>query len=405
MPSRFAHLSIPLKLRDPLAEKTRHATWTELFYDLVFVIAIAELGHSLSGDITPLGVFKFVALFIPIWRVWVHHTYYADRFDPDDSAHRLLTFAQMIAIAILAASVHAAVAATDNTSIQFALSLVAVRVLLIVMYNRARPIEASRPLVNRLILTLSVGASLWFVSVFIPLPWRYLVWALALVSEITLSYLPSTRAIFAALPVSHTHVPERFGLFTIIFLGESIAGMVAGLTEHDFEIIPYAIAILGFLITFSLWWLYFGNVKETALERLGVWSASWIYLHLPFMMGLAALGVAIEHAIAADAEHAMEAPTVYLLAGTLALVFASLGYLHVILSRFEEKPHNRPQANWRFTAAVLALLIGYFVAATEGSPLLLLILLGGLTLLQVVGDLFIHLVPEVEDNSASFPFS
>lgn len=395
-------LSKPLKLRHPEAEKTRHATWTELFYDLVFVIAIAQLGHGLSSDITWLGVLKFAVLFIPIWRVWVHHTYYADRFDPDDSTHRLLTFAQMIAIAILAASVHAAL---GETSVQFALSIVVVRILLILMYNRARSIKEARVLVNRLMLTLSVGAGLWFISIFFPLPWRYLLWLLALASEITLSYLPSTRAIFAALPVSHTHVPERFGLFTIIFLGESIAGMVAGLAEHDFEIIPYATAIFGFLITFSLWWLYFGNLKETELRKIGVFSGGWIYMHLPFMMGLAALGVAIEHAIASGAGHGMETANVYLLTGTLAIVFIALGYLHNILSKFEDKAHHRPQAMWRYWAAGITLVVGVSFAVMEGSAFLLLAILAALTLIQVGGDLFIHEVQESEDPDESFPFT
>lgn len=402
MPSRLSHLTQPLKLRDQKAEKTRHATWTELFYDLVFVIAIAELGHSLSEDITILGVGKFVALFIPIWRVWVHHTYYADRFDPDDSSHRLLTFAQMIAIAILAASVHAAL---DETSVQFALSLVTVRVLLILMYNRARQIREARPLVQRLILSLSVGAGFWFISIFFPLPWKYLFWVLALVSEITLSYMPSTRAIFAALPVSHTHVPERFGLFTIIFLGESVAGMVAGLREHDFEIVPYVSAVLGLLITFSLWWLYFGNVKETALRKLGVLSGKWIYVHLPFMMGLAALGVATEHAIATGAESGMDIASIYLLSGSLAVILISLGNLHIILSKFEEKPHNRPQAYWRFGAAAVSILVGYMLTTSNSSALILLILLAALTLSQVLGDLLIHQVPVSEVPGKNVPFT
>jgi low temperature requirement protein LtrA len=254
-------------------------------------------------------------------------------------------------------------------------------------------------------LTLSFGTGFWFISIFFPLPWRYLFWVLALVSEFTLSYLPSTRAIFAALPVSHTHVPERFGLFTIIFLGESVAGMVAGLSEHDFEFFPYASAVLGFLITFSLWWLYFGNVKETALRKLGVFSGKWIYVHLPFMMGLAALGVAIEHTIATGGDHGMDIPTVYLLSGTLAVVLAALGYLHIILSKFEEKPHNRPQANWRFSAAVLSIVVGYILAASNSSPFLLLILLAALTLGQVLGDLFIHLVPASEAPGESVPFT
>ncbi|HEY9905513.1 MAG TPA: low temperature requirement protein A, partial [Candidatus Sericytochromatia bacterium] len=76
-------------------EKERHATWLELFYDLVFVVAIAELAHNLEGDTSLSGFFGFVFLFIPIWWCWVGTTFYATRFDTDDLGHRLFALLQM----------------------------------------------------------------------------------------------------------------------------------------------------------------------------------------------------------------------------------------------------------------------------------------------------------------------
>ena len=83
------------------AEMERHATWLELFYDLVFVVVVAELGRRLLDDLSPLGVGIFIGVWVPVWWAWFHHTIYSDRLDPDDPAHRVLTFAQMFFIGLL----------------------------------------------------------------------------------------------------------------------------------------------------------------------------------------------------------------------------------------------------------------------------------------------------------------
>jgi low temperature requirement protein LtrA len=87
-------------------EEERRATWLELFYDLVFVVAIAEVAHKLHGEVSLLGFVSFVALFVPIWLCWLGATFYATRFDTDDLGHRLLTLLQMALIAALAVNVH-----------------------------------------------------------------------------------------------------------------------------------------------------------------------------------------------------------------------------------------------------------------------------------------------------------
>ena len=84
---RLNQLWQPPNLRT--TEKGRHATWLELFYDLVFVVAVAQLGLLLSRQLTVSRLLEFIFLFIPIWYAWFHHTLYADRFDTDNFAHRL----------------------------------------------------------------------------------------------------------------------------------------------------------------------------------------------------------------------------------------------------------------------------------------------------------------------------
>ena len=100
-------LLLPPRLRT--LEQTsgaRHATWLELFYDLVFVVIVAELAHKLAEDVSWRGVGEFAALFVPVWWAWIGMTFYADRFDTDDTVHRLLFAAQMLAVGALAINVH-----------------------------------------------------------------------------------------------------------------------------------------------------------------------------------------------------------------------------------------------------------------------------------------------------------
>ena len=113
-------------------KKERHATWLELFFDLVFVLAVAELGSMLSKDLTINGLPKFIFLFLPVWYAWFHHTIFSDRFDTDNFAHRFLTIVQMLGVVGIAASIHGAFAETGTT---LAASFVLIKLIMIIFYR------------------------------------------------------------------------------------------------------------------------------------------------------------------------------------------------------------------------------------------------------------------------------
>lgn len=206
----------------------RHATWLELFFDLVFVLAIAELAGYLHDHLTPAGFLGFALLSLPVWLVWSNFSYFADLFDVEGPLYRVATLAAMLASIALAVSVHDAL---DGGSAGFAAAYAALRVLLIVLYAWAwRRVEETRPLAARQLAGFSAGAAIWSASLLVPEPARYWLWAAGLGVDVATPVL-AQLSVLARAPVQRSHLPERFGLFTMVVLGESI--VVTGLGVAD----------------------------------------------------------------------------------------------------------------------------------------------------------------------------
>jgi low temperature requirement protein LtrA len=130
------------------------------------------------------------------------------------------------------------------------------------------------------------------------------------------------------LPLSTNHLPERYGLFTIIVLGEAVAGVVAGLIHRGAMSTSGPVAALGLVTTFSLWWIYFERMRGTVLGELGgLRPVVWLYSHGPLAMAITALGVGIEHAVDHDAGQRLSTPEGWLLLGSLAVTLATLGVM------------------------------------------------------------------------------
>lgn len=160
-----------LRIGEGKEQEHRHATWLELFYDLVFVVAVSQVAHNLYEDVSLTGFLGFAFLFMPIWWAWIGTTFYSNRFDSDDIGHRLLTGVQMIAIAALAVNIHHAL---SDTSGGFALAYAAGRAVLVVEYLRAaKHIPSARGLANRYATGFAIAAVIWLLSVFVPAPQRF----------------------------------------------------------------------------------------------------------------------------------------------------------------------------------------------------------------------------------------
>ena len=140
----------PPVLRHEIADDGR-VTWLELFFDLIYVAALIQLGDRLAGDISWSGVVRFGGAFVMLWWTWTGTTVFTNRFAVDDIAHRLLSFVQMFTVGNLAI-----IAATtpSNWATWLAVAYITARLPLILMYTRALRGEARG---NKLALVPGAG--------------------------------------------------------------------------------------------------------------------------------------------------------------------------------------------------------------------------------------------------------
>ena len=302
--------------------RERHATWLELFFDLVFVFAIAQLAHLLHSDLTWVSIAGFAALFIPVWWLWIDFSYYADQFDIDDGPYRLVMLGVMFGLVVMALTIEDAL---QGGSADFAAIYTALRLVIIYLYVQAwRFVPQSRELTARYTLSFSVAFVLWLVSIGVPEPARFWLWAVALLIEI--SNGPITYITIRNVPIQKSHMDERFGLFVIIVLGEAMVAVATGVSQTDWQWRSVLTGMGGFLTAVSLWWMYFERADESAINkalrggrRALLRSYVYGYSHVLAFMGIVATGVGIQFAIEAAAGHTFIAEARTVLCGGITL--------------------------------------------------------------------------------------
>ena len=381
----------PPRLRT-LETDERSATWTELFYDLVFVVAVARLGARFLHDLTWEGFFEFAALFTVLWWAWASFTFFADRYDTDDSGQRLLAVAQMIGVAGMAAAIGLGDQELDTISRPFAVSYAAVRIALVVMYARAyRHVPDTQPLVVGYLKGFSVEVLFWIASIFVPAPWRYLLWAAGLAVSFATPWLMRREQV--RVPLSVSHLPERFGLFTILVLGESIAAVVAGVEDEEWALASSSVGVAGVVMATSLWWVYFDNLEGSVVRRdpnrEHDWHpTAWIFSHLPLVIALTMAGIGVEELVIASAGHDFEAAHRWLAVAGVGGAYLAMAMILVSSSSADGRDHFHRKALIRLGAVVLVLILG--AAGSDLEPVAFAVILAVIAGLQVAVDICEH---------------
>jgi low temperature requirement protein LtrA len=305
----------------PAAEE-RHATWLELFFDLIAVVGTAQLAHVLHGEPSVADVGLFALLFLAFWTIWMCFTVYGNA--AGDRARTLTMLIGMLGMAVLAASV---AGIHEGEHLQaFAITYVVLRLVSSGVWRRRQEMLVDWPLAQ-----FGAGVTPWIVSIWVDGPARYWLWAAGLAIDLWVTLTISARNLQKNVEARRdtvkqraerrgglssrdnqmlnttlayldpTHLGERLGLFTIIVLGEGVAQLVIVGSDAHWDHSLWALGLAGFLLLVSIWRLslvhgYGGvpNLREFALPPRLV-----LLLHCVTNGALAALaaglGASMEH--------------------------------------------------------------------------------------------------------------
>jgi low temperature requirement protein LtrA len=353
----------------------------ELFYDLVYVAVIGQAAHHLAEHVTARGVVEFTIVFGLIWAAWVNGSLYLELHGREDGRTRSAVFLQMGVLVLLA--VFTADAAGDSGT-GFALVYAAFLAVMTWLWYSVRRqdrfdhAEFVAP-AGRYVLGMAAAVLVIVASAFLPHGPRLVVWA-----GFCIAWLVGI-ALIGRLAVAHEGLPptdslvERFGLFTIIVLGEVVFGVVDGLSTADRDGLVIVTGMLALGIGFGFWWIYFDLVGRRPPRNDGGAVVTWMLGHLPITLSIAAAGAAMVSLISHAADARTPASTGWLVAGSVALGLLALALAEQTLvdaDRFAVV--YRPLTIAMAGAAATALAIGWARPAPWLLALLLVVILAAL---------------------------
>ena len=347
-------------------EVHRAATPLELFFDLVFVVAIAQAASGLHHAVAELhagdGLVGYVMVFFAIWWAWMAFTWFASAYDCDDVLYRVLVFVQIAGALLLAAGIPAMLEAR-RPNIAIVGGYVVMRLALVAQWLRAAASDPQRrTTARRYALGITVIQTLWVGVLLVPANWLLPVF----IALVALDVAVPMWAERATPTTWHPHhIAERYGLLTLIVLGESILSANAAIQSALdagavlSQLIP--IIIGGLLIVYSMWWVYFDRPVHdllTSIQKAFVWG----YGHYFVFASAAAVGAGLAVAVDAATHTAKIGPV----GAGMAVAIPVATYL-LCLWVLHDRPEYRETRAFGPIAAVLVLLTpftGYEVPLT-----------------------------------------
>ncbi len=334
----------PMRPRDP-HEPGRTASTLELFFDLVFVVAVsvaaAQLHHALSEDHIAHGVLSFVIVFFAIWWAWINFTWFATSFATDDWLYRVLTIFQMGGVLVLAAGIERVF---DNEDFRVVVvGYVVMRVSMIAQWLRA---SRSAPETRRVTLTYAAGIAvvqvLWIALMFLPHEVTLIGWLILVIAEMAVPVVAERRG-EQSTPWHPHHITERYGLFTLILLGESLLASANAIIEavHEDEGLPplITISVLTLLVTAAMWWIYFWPPHHNAITSFRS-SLRYGYVHFFVFAAAGAFSAGVEAQIDVITHHSKLSEFVASFTMTVPIALFVLGIWWIALRQSADRVVN-----------------------------------------------------------------
>ena len=288
-------------------EQHRVSTTLELLFDLTFVVAVSqaanELSHAVAAGQTAHAVGGYLMVFFAIYWGWLNFTWFASAYDTDDVPYRLMTLVQMGGVLVVAAAVPSGFETGDFTWV--VVGYVIMRIAMVAQWLRAAHSHvAGRRTALRYAFGITVVQLGWVARLLLPAQLGAVSFLVLVACEIA---VPWRAELPGMTPWHAEHIAERYGLFTIIVLGECVSAVAVAvqtsLASGGATADLVTIGTAGLVLLFACWWLYFQRSSPRALERRGSATFVWGYLHYVVFAALAALGAGLE-VVAEATQHA-----------------------------------------------------------------------------------------------------
>jgi low temperature requirement protein LtrA len=358
----------------------RQVSNLELFYDLVYVAVIGQAAHHLAEHVSPRGLASFAVVFALIWIAWINGSLYLELHGREDGRTRSIVFAQMGILVLLAVfTADAADGSGRGFAVVYAIYQVVQTVLWSSVWRQDRRVRPEfQAATGGYVIGIGVSAAVILASALLPATRRLLVWA-GLGVAWMVGIVLAARSSRAGLGLAPTEsLVERFGLFTIIVLGEVVLGVVAGLSAAERDATTILTGLLALWLGFGLWWIYFDLVGRRLPRADGGAVANWVLSHLPITGSITAAGAGMVSLIGHAHDPRTPAATSWLLAGAVATGLVALVPTEQALVDAERLvlvfgPLGRALS----AGAVVALVVGWLRPVPWLLALLLVAILSG----------------------------
>ena len=280
--------------------RSEQVTPLELFFDLIFVLAVTECTAMMAGTPTWTGTARGLLVLATLWWAWVGYSWLTSVVDPEEGAVRFAIFGAMAAMLVVTLCVPGSF---DDEALVFALAYGAVRIAQIVLFvlgSRGDP--QLRSSVLGLAISTAIGVSALAIAAALDGTAQLLLWAAALDVDVGGPYLFGS----AGWKLVPGHFAERHGLIVLIALGESIVAIGVGVDEHVDGPIVVAV-VLGVAAVAAMWWIYFDVTAFTMRDRLEAAAPGreqnelardgWSYLHFVMIVGVVLFAFGLKKAL------------------------------------------------------------------------------------------------------------
>jgi low temperature requirement protein LtrA len=369
------------------ADTEQRATSLELFYDLVFVFAVTQVSHHLLGDLTWRGAGQSALLLLVVWWSWNYTTWVTNELDPESPVVRLLMIAIMLASLVMAAAIPDAFGDKAGLFVGAYLAIQVGRHTFLT-FGAAGPRTLERDRAGRILAWFVFAGVFWIAGAIADGAARTILWLIALAIDyggpLALFWIPFRPYVGeAAWQVGTAHFSERFGLFIIIALGESIVLTGATISTARLDAATITAFATAFLITAALWWLYFTYVVRIAERRLELAPNrtrmardAYTYLHVVFVAGIIVSAVGDELIIA----HPREA-----LSGPAVAAVVSGPAIYLVAHALFRLRLTGTVSSRRLAGAAGCAVVGVLAAAADADALVVGVLVLGV-LVAVIGS-------------------